>query len=70
MTTAIDRAIARALVARPDAKTDFIRRAVPETRSVPEHALVQKLDYLRRHARETAAGLHSRQGHHGRKRSD
>ncbi|QFR34691.1 hypothetical protein [Ancylobacter sp. TS-1] len=57
MTSSMDRAIARALVARPDAKTDFIRRAVPETRGVPEHALAQKLDYLRRRARETAAGL-------------
>jgi hypothetical protein len=53
-TTAINRLIARILVAKPTAGATEIRRLLPEVDRLSEEALEQKLDYLRGHARTIA----------------
>jgi hypothetical protein len=50
----INRLIARALVAKPQASVSEIRRLLPQLDRTSDHNLEQKLSYLRDHARPIA----------------
>ncbi|WP_040300944.1 hypothetical protein [Agrobacterium albertimagni] len=49
----IDRLIARLLIGKPQITLQEIRRLVPGVRDVEEHALAQKIDYLRQKNRKS-----------------
>lgn len=53
----IDTIISRLLTGKPGAKQDEIRRLIPETASMDERALAQKLEYLKQRLRTDASGL-------------